>query len=463
MQNKVEHVEDNGESQGLIKTPRQLIITIFLAFLIPVIGIILLVKLVTVTSPMGAGSQAQSAESIAQRIQPVAQFRLVDAASDASDESRTGEQVYDLTCATCHAAGVAGAPMLGDNAAWAPLIETGFDEMVRIAIEGVGAMPPRGGNPSLSDIEVARAVAHMANNSGGSFEEPTDDASGDAAESEPATDTDATAAAEPASDTAADTDAAAETQQAATDTAGGTQQAATAPDPAEVQQILTKNACLACHAVDSKLVGPSYRDVAEKYADDDSAAETIAQHVKQGSSGIWGPIPMPPNPGISDDDLTKVVDWVLAGAPDEASSKGGAAAAASDEAEQSGAEAEVQGATEGEAAADDAATSGNDAADEAPQAAAAGAASPDPAEVKQILTKNACLACHSVENKMIGPAYREVAEKYADDADAAETIATHVKEGSSGIWGPIPMPPNPGISDDDLAKVVEWVLAGAPE
>lgn len=90
-------------------------------------------------------------------------------------------------------------------------------------------------------------------------------------------------------------------------------------------------------------------------------------------------------------------------------------------------------------------------------------ASPDPAAVQQILTKNACLACHSVENKMIGPAYRDVAEKYADDADAAETISAHIKEGSSGIWGPIPMPPNPGISDDDLAKVVEWVLAGAPE
>ena len=90
-------------------------------------------------------------------------------------------------------------------------------------------------------------------------------------------------------------------------------------------------------------------------------------------------------------------------------------------------------------------------------------ATPDPAEVNQILTKNACLACHSVENKMIGPAYREVAEKYADDENAAETIAQHVRQGSSGIWGPIPMPPNPGISDDDLAKVVEWVLAGAPD
>ena len=90
-------------------------------------------------------------------------------------------------------------------------------------------------------------------------------------------------------------------------------------------------------------------------------------------------------------------------------------------------------------------------------------ASPDPAEVQQILTKNACLACHAVDTKMIGPAYREVAEKYADDPDAADTIAEHIKNGSSGIWGAVPMPPNPGISDEEVEKVVEWVLAGAPE
>lgn len=356
MQNQVEHVEDTpDESQGLIRTPRQLIITIILAFLIPIIGIILLVKLVAVTSPMGAGSQAQSTESIAERIQPVAQFRLVDAAAaDASEESRTGQQVYELTCATCHAAGVAGAPALGDEAAWAPLIESGFDEMVRIAIEGVGAMPPRGGNPSLSDLEIARAVAYMANNSGGTFDEPTE--GGAAADTASADDTaaqetapadgaaqaaapeaadqasqagaqaeapddaqqpDATAQATDA-DTATDTDTASEqTADPSGDAAGATQQAAAgaASDPAEIQQILTKNACLACHAIENKMIGPAYRDVAAKHADDANAAETIATHIREGSSGVWGPIPMPPNPGISDEEITKVVDWILAGAP----------------------------------------------------------------------------------------------------------------------------------------------------
>lgn len=89
-----------------------------------------------------------------------------------------------------------------------------------------------------------------------------------------------------------------------------------APDPAEVQQILTKNACLACHAVENKLIGPSYREVHDKYSDVDGAAETIAGHIRNGSSGVWGPVPMPPNPGISDDELTKVVDWIMAGAPE---------------------------------------------------------------------------------------------------------------------------------------------------
>ena len=90
MQKNVEHVEDTPtESEGLIKTPRQLIITIILAFLIPIIGILLLVKLVSVTSPMGAGSHAQSTDSIAERIQPVASFKLVAASDDEGDESRT--------------------------------------------------------------------------------------------------------------------------------------------------------------------------------------------------------------------------------------------------------------------------------------------------------------------------------------------------------------------------------------
>lgn len=96
-------------------------------------------------------------------------------------------------------------------------------------------------------------------------------------------------------------------------------------------------------------------------------------------------------------------------------------------------------------------------------AAAAANAATDPAEIQEILKKNACLACHAVDTKQVGPAYRDIAAKHSDDENAADTLSKHIREGSSGVWGQVPMPPNAGISDDDLEKVVEWVLAGAPD
>ncbi len=89
-------------------------------------------------------------------------------------------------------------------------------------------------------------------------------------------------------------------------------------------------------------------------------------------------------------------------------------------------------------------------------------AAPDFAQVNEILSKNACLACHAVDKKVIGPAYMEVAAKHQGQADAAAILTKHIKEGSSGVYGPIPMPPNVGISDADIKTVVEWLVAGAP-
>lgn len=88
-----------------------------------------------------------------------------------------------------------------------------------------------------------------------------------------------------------------------------------AVDVAKAQQIAQKNACMGCHAVDKKLVGPSYQDVAAKYKGNKSAAATLVAKVKAGGSGVWGPVPMPANPGLSDADAKVVIDWVLAGAP----------------------------------------------------------------------------------------------------------------------------------------------------
>lgn len=168
------------EHQSAIKTPKQLIIVIALSFIVPIAIIVLLVSLVTSGAQSGAGSRALSQEAIDARIAPVAQFELVDA--NAPRVFQTGEAVYKTVCAACHAAGVAGAPKFGDVGGWAAHIASGLEEMVRIAIHGKGAMPPKGGAANLSDLEVARAVVYMANNAGGNFAEPAEPAAEGAAE-----------------------------------------------------------------------------------------------------------------------------------------------------------------------------------------------------------------------------------------------------------------------------------------
>ncbi len=93
---------------------------------------------------------------------------------------------------------------------------------------------------------------------------------------------------------------------------------------------------------------------------------------------------------------------------------------------------------------------------------AANADTPTYEQVSPILQQNACLACHQIDVKVVGPAYKEVAEKYKDDPANAALLAKHIKEGISGVWGAIPMPPNVNIKDDDLTIVVDWLMAGAP-
>ena len=70
--------------------------------------------------------------------------------------------------------------------------------------------------------------------------------------------------------------------------------------------------CMSCHAVDKKVVGPSYKDVAKKYAGNAAAAATLEGKVKKGGSGVWGTVPMPPNAAVSDADIKKLVAWILA-------------------------------------------------------------------------------------------------------------------------------------------------------
>ena len=154
-----------------IKTPRQLIIVIALAFIVPVILIILLATyVVRSTTSGGAGSDAMGEKAIAERMRPVGFVTFAD--PSAAKSLQSGEAVYAAACSACHAAGIAGAPRTGDAAAWAPRIKQGFDLLVKHAVEGFKAMPPKGGNSNLDSIEVARAVAFIGNQSGGKFKEP---------------------------------------------------------------------------------------------------------------------------------------------------------------------------------------------------------------------------------------------------------------------------------------------------
>ena len=85
--------------------------------------------------------------------------------------------------------------------------------------------------------------------------------------------------------------------------------------PAQANLGLAKKSnCLACHQVDKKMVGPSFQDIAKKYASDKNAAKTLSGKVKSGGKGVWGPVAMPPSANVKDADIETLVKWVLAGA-----------------------------------------------------------------------------------------------------------------------------------------------------
>jgi cytochrome c len=90
--------------------------------------------------------------------------------------------------------------------------------------------------------------------------------------------------------------------------AGGSEAAL---DNKAADELMKKDGCAACHAVDKKIVGPAYQDVAAKYKGDASAATKLADKVKKGGVGVWGQIPMPPNAQVSDADVKSLVEWIL--------------------------------------------------------------------------------------------------------------------------------------------------------
>lgn len=162
----------HNEHESVIKTPKQLVAAIAASFIIPIVCIVLLVQYVANNDKVGAGSDSQTPEAIAARLQPVAAegFTLRDA--NAPKQLLSSADVYKSSCAACHDAGVAGAPRTGDVGGWSARIAKGYDALVANAIKGIGAMPAKGGNADLDDVEVARAVVFMANQAGAKFKEP---------------------------------------------------------------------------------------------------------------------------------------------------------------------------------------------------------------------------------------------------------------------------------------------------
>lgn len=160
-------MSESEQHSSFIKTPQQLATVVLLAFVVPIVAILLLVKLVLDRPKVDPA--AMTPEAISARLKPVGR---VEAGAAGSGALRTGEEIAKAVCLTCHAAGVAGAPRTGDKAAWAPRISGGLQKLTAAVVKGKGAMPPKGGDASLSDIEVARAVAYMANQAGASFKEP---------------------------------------------------------------------------------------------------------------------------------------------------------------------------------------------------------------------------------------------------------------------------------------------------
>lgn len=291
------------DHESLIRTPKQLVIAVAGFFLVIVLGIILLVTFVTNASTTGAGSNAQSAEAIAARIRPVsdAGFTLRDA--NAPRVLLAGGAVYAATCAACHDSGMAGSPKTGDNAAWAARLAQGYDVLVTHAIAGIRAMPAKGGNPDLDDLEVARAVVFMTNKSGASFKEPVAPA--------PA------AAAAPVAGDAATATVGAPVAAAPAATAAAVPAAAAVPvaGPAVASADTGKKAydtaCIACHA--AGIAGaPKFGDKAAWSARIGQGASVLYDHAIKGFQGKAGYMPPKGGSTLPDADVKAAVDYMTA-------------------------------------------------------------------------------------------------------------------------------------------------------
>ncbi|ABI85699.1 cytochrome c family protein [Burkholderia ambifaria AMMD] len=289
-----------------VKTPGQLIAVIIASFAIPIAVIVLFATYANHAFRAGAGTDALSDEQVAARIAPIAKVDVKDA--NAPRTYKTGEEVYKAVCVTCHGTGAAGAPKVGNKDDWAPRISQGFDTLLKTALSGKGAMPPRGGtNPDdVSDYEIARAIVYMANNDGANFPEPAAPAANAAPAASGAAGAAATAGASGADASNAQA-AAAMAAIAAIPKAGEKPAAApTSADAASAGKALYTQVCQACHAA-GVLGAPKFGNKDDWAPRLKESMDTVYNYALHGKGA------MPPKGGsnASDADVKAAVDYMV--------------------------------------------------------------------------------------------------------------------------------------------------------
>lgn len=162
--------EDAGASKHI--PPGEVITAAVGSLLPPAIAVFLIVKLVLSiqSSHVNMDDPVNQDKAVRARIAPVGVVNVRDANQPQAE--KTGEEVYQAVCSACHGSGALGAPKLNARADWAGRIGKGLDRLLKSAISGKKAMPARGGNPDLTDGELARAIAFMANSAGAHFQAP---------------------------------------------------------------------------------------------------------------------------------------------------------------------------------------------------------------------------------------------------------------------------------------------------
>ena len=273
-----------------IQTPKQLIVVVVLAFVVPIALIVLITQLVT-----GVSHNAGDDAAVRARIAPVGTVEV--AAPAAPKGTLAGDQVFAQVCKTCHETGLAGAHKLGDKTAWAKVIAQGEKLTVQHAIAGIRAMPPRGGNAGLTDAEVQRGVVFMVNKAGANWKEaPIVAAPATAVAAAPA-------AAAPAAPPA----------MAAAPAAAPAAPAAAAPAAADGKKVY-EGMCIACHGA-GVAGAPKLGDKAAWAPRLAQGAATLHDHAIKGFQGKAGV--MPPkggNAALSDADVKAAVDFMAAAA-----------------------------------------------------------------------------------------------------------------------------------------------------